>query len=133
MELSQAERCANGIEEHSTAERKEGPFGLGDLGRLHEMADAFDHGNTSANGEDRAGDDQGPEVEFLSVTEGMLFVWRPAAALEAKEEKHVIESIHRGVERFREHCRAAADGSCDELGRRNEKVRSEGCDEGRFG
>src|SRR4051812_22092316 len=99
-------------------------FGLADVG------EAFNQRNGSANDENRAGDDEGPEIEFLAVAEGMMFVCWALAALDAKQEEKIIDSVNRRVDALGVHGGTAADDRGKQVRGSDGEIGNRGCENG---
>ena len=67
------------------------------------MGDAFVDGHAATQSKEDYGHDQGPKVEFLTITKGMRVVGRFGASMNSQQKQRLIPRICERVDPFRHH------------------------------
>ena len=91
-----------------------------------DVPDALVNGYPGADTENQDGHHEGPEIDFLPVTEWVLGVGQAPGTVQAHQEKDLVACIHDRVDALGEHGTAAGERRGAQLGHRDQGIAGHG-------
>src|SRR5579862_6243285 len=94
-ECAQSDGQAGTFKDQSEGQHNVIPAWISDLHRIQDMKHALIRRYSSAHTEDENRHDQIPEVQFLAVSERVIWIRRPLASAQAYQHQYLISNIDR--------------------------------------
>jgi len=71
------------------------------------VVDSFVDRDAGTDREDEDGNHETPEVNFLPVSKGIVFIGRFLGPFHTEQQKNLVAGINQRMNAFREHCRTS--------------------------
>jgi hypothetical protein len=94
------------------------------------MLDTIGDRQTAANEKNEESHQQGPEIKFLAVTEGMGFVCRLLPQMCSEDKQRTVAGVDQRMNAFGKHCGGSTEGKGNQLGHGDGKISQDGSADG---
>jgi hypothetical protein len=89
---------------------------------MEDMENTLVERHPAPDGKNQNGDDQGPEVYLLSMSERMVFVGRPSAHAKPEQKERAVTGIDKRMDSLRQHRGTSCYDTGKEFDRRDTEI-----------